>query len=114
MPTILITGSAGFIGTNAVVHFAGRGWNVVAIDNLSRAGVHENLRWAMERQPFQFVAADVRDREVVDRTVAEARPDVVLHLAGQVAVTLSVADPRRPCSSTPRRTRSTGISSMWG
>jgi CDP-paratose 2-epimerase len=94
MPTILITGSAGFIGTNTVVHFAERGWRVVALDNLSRPGVDENLRWAQQRQQFQFLAIDIRDREAMDRVVTTSRPDVVLHLAGQVAVTLSVADPR--------------------
>jgi CDP-paratose 2-epimerase len=94
MATILITGGAGFIGSNAVVHFAAHGWKVVALDNLSRPGVEENLRWARERQGFEFLASDVRDREGVDRIVTAARPDVVLHLAGQVAVTLSVADPR--------------------
>jgi len=94
MPTILITGGAGFIGTNAVVRFAERGWNVVAVDNLSRPGVGENLRWAKEKRTFQFFETDIRDQEAIARIVATARADVVLHLAGQVAVTLSVADPR--------------------
>jgi CDP-paratose 2-epimerase len=94
MPTILITGSAGFIGSNAVIHFGERGWNVIAIDNLSRPGVEQNLAWARTKQAFRFIHSDVRDAAKMAGIVAEARPDVVLHLAGQVAVTLSVADPR--------------------
>jgi CDP-paratose 2-epimerase len=99
MSTILVTGSAGFIGTNAVVRFARAGWDVVGIDNLSRRGVADNLRWAQQQRPFRFCAADVRDRDTVGRIVTESHPDVVLHLAGQVAVTVSVANPREDFES---------------
>jgi CDP-paratose 2-epimerase len=94
MRTILITGSAGFIGTNAVVHFGRRGWRVVAMDNLSRPGVRQNLEWASQQCSFEFHASDVRDIAAVDRIVSASSPDVVLHLAGQVAVTVSIRDPR--------------------
>jgi CDP-paratose 2-epimerase len=99
MRSILVTGSAGFIGTNAVVHFARRGWTVRGLDNLSRPGAGLNLAWAQGQAGFRFDQADVRDREAVERVVNDCRPDVVLHLAGQVAVTASVADPREDFES---------------
>jgi CDP-paratose 2-epimerase len=94
MRSILITGGAGFIGVNAARHFADRGWQVSVLDNLSRRGTEDNLRWLQESVPVRFERADVRDSAAVDRTVAGLRPDFLLHLAGQVAVTTSVTNPR--------------------
>src|SRR3989338_4824282 len=92
---ILITGGAGFIGTNCVLHFLNNGWQVTVLDNLSRRGVELNLNRLNEMHPnkFAFVKADVRhDQDILDREAA--LHDAILHLAGQVAVTTSVADPR--------------------
>src|SRR3989338_2258993 len=92
---ILITGGAGFIGTNWVLHFLNNGWQVTVLDNLSRRGVDLNLNRLNEMHPnkFAFVKADVRhDQDILDREAA--LHDAILHLAGQVAVTTSVADPR--------------------
>jgi CDP-paratose 2-epimerase len=96
MPTkkILITGGAGFIGSNAARYFAGRNWNVTVLDNLSRVGAENNLGWLREGSTFDFEHADVRDQQRIDRILAEGRYDAVLHLAAQVAVTTSVTDPR--------------------
>jgi CDP-paratose 2-epimerase len=91
---ILITGGAGFIGVNAARHFSDQGWQVSILDNLSRRGTEDNLRWPQDRASIRFERADVRDPAAVDRTVGELRPDLLLHLAGQVAVTTSVTDPR--------------------
>lgn len=94
-PRILITGGAGFIGINAAAHFLKQGWRVTILDNLSRRGTDLNLAWLAEgfKKKTPFVKADVRyDQKVLDREVARA--DAVLHLAAQVAVTTSVADPR--------------------
>jgi CDP-paratose 2-epimerase len=91
----LITGGAGFIGANAVRVLAARGERVVVVDNLSRATAALNVDWLTETSSFELVRADVRDAAAVDAVFAERGPfDVVLHLAGQVAVTTSVADPR--------------------
>jgi CDP-paratose 2-epimerase len=90
---ILITGGAGFIGCNAARFFRARNWSVTVLDNLSRQGTHNNLRWLRENSTFDFEQVDVRDRAAVDRVLAERRFDAVLHLAAQVAVTTSVADP---------------------
>jgi CDP-paratose 2-epimerase len=64
------------------------------LDNLSRSGTEKNLEWLRDETEFDLAQVDVRDREAVDRTVADGRFDAVLHLAAQVAVTTSVIDPR--------------------
>lgn len=96
MPTkrMLITGGAGFIGCNAARYFGARNWNVTVLDNLSRAGTDRNLQWLEDGTDFDFVKADVRDQARIESVLAESRFDAVLHLAAQVAVTTSVADPR--------------------
>ena len=91
---MLILGGAGFIGCNAAHRFAGEGWRVTIFDNLSRAGTASNLDWLRQRHNVGFVKGDIRDREAVDRIFAARAYDAVLHLAAQVAVTTSVADPR--------------------
>ena len=90
---ILITGGAGFIGCNATRFFVTRNWKVTVLDNLSRHGGEQNLRWLRESATFDFEEVDIRNRVAVDRILAEGRFDAVLHLAAQVAVTTSVADP---------------------
>ena len=94
MPHVLITGGAGFIGVNSAVHFLERGWQVSLIDNLSRRGTDDNLRWLQQRHAVAFHRADVRDAAAMQRIVGAACPDLLLHLAAQVAVTTSVANPR--------------------
>jgi CDP-paratose 2-epimerase len=91
---LLITGGAGFIGANAVVHYARSGWEVTVLDNLSRAGAERNLEWLRSEVPFRFHRVDVRDARAVEEVVSTTSADVVLHLAGQVAVTTSVQNPR--------------------
>ncbi len=92
---ILITGGAGFIGCNAAARFLSRGWDVAVLDNLSRPGSALNLEWLRAKGLTRFVHADVRDQASLQTAVAgEGAWDAVLHLAGQVAVTLSVQDPR--------------------
>jgi CDP-paratose 2-epimerase len=90
---ILITGGAGFIGCHAVHRFASR-HRVTVLDNLSRPGAGGNLDWLRRRRDFAFLNEDVRDADALARAVTRARPDVVFHLASQVAVTASVRDPR--------------------
>lgn len=91
----LVTGGAGFIGSNFVERLLNRGEQVTVFDNLSRAGAEVNLRWLKESfgpHAFHLVVGDVRDAEAILRAASEA--DVIVHLAGQVAVTTSVTDPR--------------------
>jgi CDP-paratose 2-epimerase len=90
----LITGGAGFLGTNLAQRLASKGRPVRIADNLARPGVEENLRYLMERHPraIEFVPLDVRDRAAVAAAVEGA--GTVFHLAAQVAVTTSLAAPR--------------------
>jgi CDP-paratose 2-epimerase len=92
-PVTLITGGAGFIGTNLADRLMSRGQQVLIFDNLSRAGVRENLRWLHERHPqrLQVDVADIRDLGAVAHAVGRA--DSIFHFAAQVAVTSSLRDP---------------------
>jgi len=94
MNSILITGGAGFIGVNSARYFAQKGWSVTVLDNLSRRGTEDNLRWLQEQSAIKFERADIRDAAAMERIIGAARPDALLHLAAQVAVTTSVTNPR--------------------
>ena len=97
---LLITGCAGFIGGHAADWFlrTGAADQVVGLDNLSRRGNQENLAWLQSQYPadrFRFAQADIRRADDL-ASVFSSHPDIgaVLHLAGQVAVTTSVQNPR--------------------
>lgn len=91
---MLITGGAGFIGVNAASYFSRKSWKITILDNLSRRGTEANLEWLRRKGTFAFEKIDVRNLKEVERVIAGVRPDVVLHLAAQVAVTTSVENPR--------------------
>ena len=91
----LITGGAGFIGSNYVNRLLQRGERVTVYDNLSRAGAPFNLKWLQEthgKDSFELVIGDVRDAALLTSTAQNA--NVIVHLASQVAVTTSVIHPR--------------------
>ena len=90
----LVTGGAGFIGCNTVKRLIERGNEVVVFDTLSRLGAKSNLEWLQQFGKFVFVKGDVRDYDTVVQAFREHSIDVVIHLAGQVAVTTSIACPR--------------------
>jgi CDP-paratose 2-epimerase len=90
-----VTGGAGFIGSNYVFRLLERGENVTIYDNLSRAGAARNLKWLQDKfgqKAFCLVIGDVRDSAQL--TVSARSADVIVHLAGQVAVTTSIVKPR--------------------
>ncbi|MEI6288804.1 MAG: GDP-mannose 4,6-dehydratase [Chloroflexota bacterium] len=90
-----VTGGAGFIGSNFVNRLLERGEKVTIYDNLSRAGAPRNLKWLQEKfghGAFSLVTGDVRDPAQL--TISARSADVIVHLAGQVAVTTSVVHPR--------------------
>jgi len=91
---VLITGGAGFIGSNIADRLAGEGHRVLVYDALSRPGVDRNLAWLKSRHgsSIESVVGDVRDEDELRRAAAEAK--VVFHMAAQVAVTTSMIDPR--------------------
>ena len=89
----LITGGAGFIGSNAARRLRALRHDVVVLDNFLRPASRFNRAWLEATDPgIRFVEADVRDAEALERVLAEPY-DAVLHLAGQVAVTTSIVDP---------------------
>lgn len=92
---VLITGGAGFIGANAARRYLERGAAVTVVDDLSRPGAGKNLAWLEGNGNLSFRKLDIRDYPALAAAVAGAGDlDLVLHLAGQVAVTTSVTDPR--------------------
>jgi CDP-paratose 2-epimerase len=94
LSAVLITGGAGFIGTNVADRMLKDGYRVTILDNLSREGVRQNVAWLQQRHGrlVTVVAADVRDPAVVRRAVENVSH--VFHFAAQVAVTTSLLDPR--------------------
>jgi CDP-paratose 2-epimerase len=91
---ILITGGAGFIGSNLADRLATDGNRVIVYDALTRAGVQGNLDWLVARHGDRIepVVADIRDKAPL--AGAAVRAKAVFHMAAQVAVTTSLVDPR--------------------
>lgn len=95
MATFLITGGAGFIGCNYADRLLSRGECVIVYDNLSRRGSSVNCAWLQARHGstrLSVLVEDIRNYYVLCKAVRQA--DVIVHLAGQTAVTTSVLDPR--------------------
>src|SRR6185436_14213654 len=91
----LVTGGAGFIGCNYVNRLLSRGDGVSLYDNLSRPGIRANVAWLQEqhgKSAFRLVVGDVTDSAALAAAADDA--DVIVHLAGQTAVTLAVENPR--------------------
>lgn len=91
---IVITGGAGFIGSNLANRLLSAGHRVLILDNLSRPGVEQNLAWLQDlhRTRLEVAVADIRDRNEVASAISHAH--TVFHFAAQVAVTTSLADPQ--------------------
>ncbi|KKC24625.1 SDR family NAD(P)-dependent oxidoreductase [Sphingomonas sp. SRS2] len=91
---VLITGGAGFIGSNIADRLASSGHDVVIYDALARAGVETNLSWLQKRHPGRIAVliADIRDEDRLRDAVIDAK--AIFHMAAQVAVTTSLVDPR--------------------
>ena len=87
----LVTGGAGFIGSNVVDALVERGDEVTVVDDLS-TGRRENLEGATSRG-VKLVEADIRDAAALRSIFADAKPEAVFHLAAQIDVRKSVADP---------------------
>ena len=94
---VLVTGGAGFIGSNLSAVYLKSGAQVTVLDNLSRQGSQYNIAWlrtlAADGQ-LQFVRADVRSADAVEHAVRGGQPDVIFHFAAQTAVTTSLENPR--------------------
>ena len=90
----LITGGCGFLGSNIASEVLKHGDELVIYDNLSRVGGEENLAWLKSLGTFKFYKENTKDFEKISAVIKEEKPDVIYHLAGQVAMTTSLANPR--------------------
>ena len=94
--TIIVTGGAGFIGSNFVYYMLKKYpfYRIVCLDALTYAGNLSTLKRAMEHDNFRFVKADIRDREAVNKLFAEEKPDIVVNFAAESHVDRSIENPQ--------------------
>lgn len=90
----LITGGCGFIGSNLAAEVLKRGEELFVIDNLFRFGSSANLEWLRTKGDFKYYPCDTRNNNDIETVIKEVKPDYIFHLAGQVAMTTSIANPR--------------------
>jgi len=89
---MLITGGAGFIGTNAAIHFHKLGYQIVIIDNFSRVGVEHNVKYLKKQiKSLKVIRSNIQETKTYIEELIQS--DVILHLAGQTAVTTSIQKP---------------------
>lgn len=91
----LITGGCGFIGSNLAAEVLKRKEDLYVLDNLYRFGSDANLQWLRSLGKFKFFSADTRNANDVETVIKEVQPDYIFHLAGQVAMTTSISNPRQ-------------------
>jgi len=92
---ILITGGCGFLGSNLASHALRRGDELYVFDNLSRAGSIDNLKWLKKQGDFSFSHGDIRNPDDITDLIKRYKPEIIFHLAGQVAMTTSIEHPRK-------------------
>lgn len=90
----LITGGCGFIGANLALEVLKRKHDLFILDDLSRFGSSSNLKILKTNGDFKFYQNDIRDYLFLSKIINEIKPDVIFHLAGQVAMTKSIDNPR--------------------
>ena len=90
----LITGGCGFLGSNIASKILEQGDELIIFDSLYRFGSYQNKEWLETQGEFIFIHGDIRNTNDVERTIKTHKPDVIYHLAGQVAMTTSIIDPR--------------------
>lgn len=91
---LLITGGCGFLGSNLAADALARGDELIVFDSLYRDGSRENLMWLQAQGNFKFEHGDIRNQNDITRVIQAFQPDAIFHLAGQVAMTTSIANPR--------------------
>ena len=96
--TIIVTGGAGFIGSNFVYYMLKKYpfYRIVCLDALTYAGNLSTLKNAMENHPdnFRFVKGDIRDAELVENLFVEEKPDIVVNFAAESHVDRSILNPQ--------------------
>lgn len=83
------------MGSNLAREAITRMVDLVIFDNLSRFGSEENLSWLSGLGKFKFVRGDISKNDEVEQLISAEKPDVIFHLAGQVAMTTSIQNPRK-------------------
>ena len=98
--TILVTGGAGYIGSHAVLALRDAGWPVAVIDNLTTG-----FRWAVP-EDVAFYEGDIEDASLVGQIIADEKIGAVMHFAGSIIVSESVADPLKYYHNNSAKSRS--------
>ena len=93
--TIIVTGGAGFIGSNFIFHMLKKypDYRIICLDCLTYAGNLSTLQPVMDNQNFRFVKESITDREAVYRLFEEEHPDMVVNFAAESHVDRSITDP---------------------
>lgn len=93
--TIIVTGGAGFIGSNFVFHMlqAHPDYRIVCLDKLTYAGNLSTLEPVLQQDNFRFVKADICDRQAVDKLFQEEKPNIVVNFAAESHVDRSIENP---------------------
>ena len=93
--TIIVTGGAGFIGSNFIFHMLKKyqEYRIICLDKLTYAGNLSTLKSVMDNPQFRFVKADICDREAVQQLFEEEHPDIVVNFAAESHVDRSIEDP---------------------
>ena len=93
--TQIITGGAGFIGSNYIYHMLEKypDYRIVCLDKLTYAGNLSTLKSVMDRPNFRFVKADICDRAAVYKLFEEEKPNVVVNFAAESHVDRSIENP---------------------
>ena len=90
---LLINGGCGFLGSNLASYAIEQGYDVTIFDNMSRLGSDRNREWLRSLGPFTFIHGDTRNKNDVEEVIKKGQFDAIYHLAGQVTMTKSIADP---------------------
>lgn len=90
----LITGGCGFVGSNLASEVLKRGDELFILDNLFRFGSQSNLEQLKKQGNFKHYPCDIRNLNDTETVIKEVKPDYIFHLAGQVAMTTSISNPR--------------------
>ncbi len=99
---IVITGGAGFIGCNSAEYYAKRKNKVIIVDNLSRKGGKQNVRYLLKKYPqnIKFIKCDLSNKKDINKIYKYLGTcNLILHLSGQVAVTTSITKPYKDFES---------------
>ena len=93
--TVVVTGGAGFIGSNFIFHMLDKhpGYRIICLDKLTYAGNLSTLKSVMDNPNFRFVKLDICDRENVHKLFEEEHPDMVVNFAAESHVDRSIEDP---------------------